>query len=355
MKKYFIVFVLLFPMILQSQTKFRSGVFLHHSTGNNIWGNNGSSVTVPKEIVKYNSSHGFSGDQAVSMDEMWWPSGDNEWYTWYRIFKNEESSDDIRPILNSNKIVVIKSCFPSSSMESYGAAADTNDLYKKSVYNYKFLWRNIVKIMKGMPDHFFVIWTNAPLVAGQTNDSEAALSDLFCTWAKDTLAAGLDTQFGSFPQNVYVFDFFHKLADSSGKLPGQYAEDPYDSHPNIAATELVAPQFVTEIFDAAINYESIYSSISKQKSRPEVFDLGQNFPNPFNMSTQIPFRVKEPCMVKLLIYDVHGRFVSKAADGFYQTGDYKSEFNARGLGSGMCFYKIQIGDFVSSKKMILLK
>ncbi|HDL08724.1 MAG TPA: T9SS type A sorting domain-containing protein, partial [Desulfobacteraceae bacterium] len=34
---------------------------------------------------------------------------------------------------------------------------------------------------------------------------------------------------------------------------------------------------------------------------------------------------------------------------------YKSEFNARGLGSGMYFYKIQIGDFVSSKKMILLK
>ena len=110
--------------------------------------------------------------------------------------------------------------------------------------------------MAARPDRFFVIWTNAPLVANDTDDQQARRSNQFCYWAKDTLAKGNDPVFGPFPKNIYVFDFFHKLANSSGKLPPQYAAGEWDSHPNAAATERVAPQFVTEIFDAAINYEA---------------------------------------------------------------------------------------------------
>ncbi|MCD6117532.1 T9SS type A sorting domain-containing protein [bacterium] len=339
----------------QSQ-KFRSGVFLHHSTGNNIWENNGSSVTVPDEIVKYNSAHGFSGEQAVSMTEMWWPSGDNEWYTWYRILRNEETSDDIRPILQSNKIVVIKSCFPSSSIESYGTGSDTSDLYSKTVYNYKYLWRKIVRIMEKHPQNYFAIWTNAPLVAEQTDDTEAALSDQFCTWAKDTLAAGLDDEFGVFPKNVYVFDFFHKLADSSGKLPNQYAVDLDDSHPNTSATALVAPQFVDEIFNAAIDYESMYSGERDERmSNPEFFLLGRNYPNPFNPITIIPFTVKEPCRVVLKIFSIQGKLVSIPVDRLYQKGEYKVKINFHDMESGLYIYRIKMKNFIASGKMILLE
>ena len=107
------------------------------------------------------------------------------------------------------------------------------------------------------PDNFFIIWTNAPQVAGATNDNSALLSDSFCGWAKDTLTKGLDAEFGKFPENVHVFDFFHKLAGTDGKLKLQYARGNSDSHPISAGTALVAPQLVNEVLDAATTFELI--------------------------------------------------------------------------------------------------
>ncbi len=261
-KKYHLLlfslsFLLFFPCATAQPLKFRSGIFLHHSTGGCIWGPNGGSTSIPEEIVKYNNEHGYTDSDSVTMIEEGWPVDpwDNEWYRWHQIFDNKDATADISPYLASNLIIVIKSCFPSSSMSGEGEPADTLNPTDKTIYNYKWHWRNIVRVMQEHPQNFFVIWTNAPLVAGATNDDEANRSDRFCRWAKDTLAAGNDNEFGAFPANVYVFDFFHKLAGSDGKLRLQYAASTTDSHPNGSATELVAPQFVQEIFDAAISYE----------------------------------------------------------------------------------------------------
>ena len=65
-----------------------SGRFFHHSTGNRIWGPNGSSTSIPNEMTLYNTEKGYIGNNEVSMNETWFPSDDNEWYTWHRIFDN---------------------------------------------------------------------------------------------------------------------------------------------------------------------------------------------------------------------------------------------------------------------------
>jgi hypothetical protein len=236
---------------------FRSGIFLHHSTGSNIWGPNGSSTSVPQEISVYNTAHGYTGVQAVTMNEEWWSPSDNEWATQHEFFEDPSPVSGIGYYLPGNKIIVIKSCFPSSAMTGPGQPSDTLSPWLKTTYNYKWHWRHIVKAMSSYPDNFFVIWTNAPLEPFSTNASEALLSDQFCTWAKDTLATGLDITYGAFPSNVYVFDFFQKLTGTNGMMLGIYAVAPYDSHPNASATQLVAPQFVLEIFNASIAYEAI--------------------------------------------------------------------------------------------------
>lgn len=69
------------------------------------------------------------------------------------------------------------------------------------------------------------------------------------------LARGLDPEIGTFPPNIYVFHYFEKLTDENGYERPEYAVSTTDSHPNASATELVAPQFVNEIFSAAIAYE----------------------------------------------------------------------------------------------------
>jgi hypothetical protein len=261
-KIFFIGLLLLaWPITSQSQPiEFRKGIFLHHSTGACIWGSNGSQTSVPDEIQKFNLAHHYSGRHAISLREQAWPSLDNEWATWHRIFENKDTIQaDIRPLLRNNRIIIIKSCFPSSNISSIGNPSDTLEPTKKTIMNYKWHWRSMVKIMKQHPENFFVIWTNAPLVAQQTNNSEAWLSEKFCLWAKNIFAKGLDSEFGPFPQNVYVFDFFHTLADRDGKLPLAYASDVANSHPNGAATKIAAPLFVQEVFDAAIKYETIFS------------------------------------------------------------------------------------------------
>ena len=251
-----IIILLGMNSIIFSQSQFRSGRFFHHSTGDRIWGPNGSSTSVPNEMTLYNSQKGYTGNEAVTMNETWFPSDDNEWYTWHRIFDNSDPNDNIYPYIQNNKIIVIKSCYPSSEIIGVGSSGDTlTNPDNKTIYNYKWHWRSIIQIMKQHPDNFFVIWTNAPLVPSATNSQQASLADQFCTWAKDTLATGNDILFGAFPHNVYVFDFFHKLADATGMLQLQYATSTTDSHPNGLATELVSPQFVQEIFNAAIFYE----------------------------------------------------------------------------------------------------
>ncbi len=244
------------PGPVREPGRFRTGIFLHHSTGECIWGRKSSSTSVPKEISKYNDQHGLAGRNAVSLDEKWWPDPDNEWVTWDGIFDNKNPTYDIRPFIEKNSIVMIKSCFPSSNMDPVSGSSDTLTPGKKSLYNFKWHWRAIVNAMRNHPMNFFVIWTNAPQVAGLTTHAEAAVADAACRWAKDTLAAGLDPEFGKFPDNCFVFDLFHKLADESGTIPLQYAASAKDPHPNAAAAAIVAPQLVNEMFDAAIGYES---------------------------------------------------------------------------------------------------
>jgi hypothetical protein len=349
------VFILLFFSLIfaaQSQTKFRSGIFLHHSTGLCIWGPNGSTTSIPQEMDAYNTAHSFTGSDTITMNEEWWSPSDNEWSTQHDFFEDPGAAG-IGSYLPGNKIIVVKSCFPSSSMSGEGQASDTLNPTEKSVYNYKWHWRHIVNVMKSHPGNFFAIWTNAPLEVNSTNLTEAGLADWFCTWAKDTLAAGLDPVFGAFPANVYVFDFFHKLVDASGIMKDMYKTGSGDSHPNAAATALVAPQFVEEIFDASIYYESIYNGISNNENlQPVLFSA---YPNPFTDQTRISFSVPAKQKIKLSVYDAEGKLVKTLVDTEMQQGLFSIVFQTQYLKNGIYFCTLQTPNKRFTNKLVLMK
>ncbi|MBM4157409.1 MAG: T9SS type A sorting domain-containing protein [Ignavibacteria bacterium] len=348
-------FIFIISVNVYSQLLFRSGMFFHHSTGLCIWGPNGSTTSVPQQMTIYNNSHGYTGTNAVTMNEIWFPAeDDNEWCRWHRIFENQDTAANIQPYYAGNRIMVIKSCFPSSNIEAIGEPSDTLYPDYKTIFNYKWHWRHIINVMKTHPQNFFVIWTNAPLVPNQTTTQEALYSHYFCKWAKDTLANGLDPVFGPFPPNVYVFDFFHKLVGADYMLLLMYATSSDDSHPNAAATQLVAPQFVNEIFNASIAYEFIYG-IKKVGSQVSHFELYQNYPNPFNPVTRINFDIPKNEYVTLKIFDILGKEVTILVDEPLTPGKYEVKFDGSGLSSGMYFYKLVAGTFNETKRMILLK
>jgi len=88
---------------------------------------------------------------------------------------------------------------------------------------------------------------------------------------------------------------------------------------------------------------------------PKVYSLSQNFPNPFNPMTKISYGLPKAGTVKLVVYDVLGRAVRTLVDGFQQAGRYDIDFDASDLASGAYFYRIEAGDFVAIKKMVVLK
>ena len=93
---------------------------------------------------------------------------------------------------------------------------------------------------------------------------------------------------------------------------------------------------------------------------PDVFALHNNYPNPFYPVTNITYDIPEVAQVTLEIYNVSGQKVRTLAQGQHEPGRYRIQWNATNdygtpLSSGMYIYRIRAGDFVSVKKLILMK
>ncbi len=350
--KRMIIFLFLISavFVLQSQTYFRSGIFLHHSTGIYTWGPNPdgtSTTTIPQQMLFFNNTNGLTGNDSIQMTEEWWSPADNEWSTQHEFFEGNTGYTDINNYLANNKILVVKSCFPSSEIDALGSASDTLNPTYKCIYNYKWHWRHIIKVMENHPENFFAIWTNAPLEELSTTPTQAAFSQSFCRWAKDTLANGLDPEYGAFPPNVYVFDFFSKLTGSDGIMLTQYRTGDYDSHPNGAATDLVAPQFVNEIFAAAMVYESTYSFI--QKNTLLEFNI---YPNPASDVVIIDLP-KTTENLNLVIASLTGQVVFQKTIAGTTANTNSETINVSGITQGTYFVQIQSENFVETRKLVI--
>jgi len=83
--------------------------------------------------------------------------------------------------------------------------------------------------------------------------------------------------------------------------------------------------------------------------------LEQCYPSPFNPTTTIKYSIPEPSKVSLVLFNLLGEEVATLVNEENVTGYYTVDFNAANLPSGVYFYQLRAGDFISTKKMILLK
>lgn len=90
-------------------------------------------------------------------------------------------------------------------------------------------------------------------------------------------------------------------------------------------------------------------------SVPDGYELHQNYPNPFNPSTVVEFRVSSYGLVSLKVFDILGREVATLVNESKTPGIYEVEFDAGDLTSGTYFYTLIAGNFMSTKKMIVIK
>ncbi len=105
-------------------------------------------------------------------------------------------------------------------------------------------------------------------------------------------------------------------------------------------------------FDGTFEYSNV---VEIEVTTPTFFLLEQNYPNPFNPSTIISWQSPVGSRQALKIYDLLGNEVATLVDEYKPAGSYEVDFDASGLSSGIYFYKLQAGNFVATKKMILMK
>ena len=95
--------------------------------------------------------------------------------------------------------------------------------------------------------------------------------------------------------------------------------------------------------------------VAKNLPIPTEYGLDQNYPNPFNPSTRIDYRLPENNYVSLAVYDILGNLVTTLVNQEMEAGYHSVNWNAVGFSSGIYFYRIHSGSYVSTKKLILLK
>ncbi len=105
-------------------------------------------------------------------------------------------------------------------------------------------------------------------------------------------------------------------------------------------------------YDGSYEYSNI---IEVEVGIPTEYSLEQNYPNPFNPTTTVRYEIPALSFVTLKVYDVLGSEIATLVSEEKPVGNYEVEFDGSGLTSGVYFYTLQAGDFVETKKIVLMK
>jgi hypothetical protein len=214
-------------------------IFLHHSTGQNIWDGGVSSW-----IGQYNQSNGTS----YRFDERSYPAGgafesahgwSNYPFDYWNLWVNHAGSqpylgqDTLEVLTGQYNVIVWKHCFPVSNI-GRGGAGDVSSP-DKTLANYQLQYEALKQKMRSFPNHRFVVWTGAAQVQQNVSAAEAEQARTFFTWVKETWDEPGD--------NIFVWDFWQLETEGGLYLLNQYASSPSDSHPNGDFAARVAPLF----------------------------------------------------------------------------------------------------------------
>ncbi len=181
---------------------------------------------------------------------------------------------------------------------------------------------------------------NEPDVRGNSTDAykiERRTRPLNGTWSSWSELANLSGTTSSY------IDYSINNA-SGGDREAEYRITAIDIGDNTSSTQSVIIEYGQNILDK-MKIDGMVSN----------YALDQNYPNPFNPSTKIYYSIKEEGLVTLKVYDVLGKVVTTLVNENKAEGNYEVDFNASELPSGMYIYSLQAGDFLESRKMLLMK
>ncbi|OGC01331.1 hypothetical protein A2V82_10880 [candidate division KSB1 bacterium RBG_16_48_16] len=156
------------------------------------------------------------------------------------------------------------------------------------------------------------------------------------------------------------YQHFDAITNSEGKYTTNIPLGSYsvsvsaDGYSDLTVT-VVQLQPIGATVNAVLQSTTVGIASDQEQSQPDRFALLNAYPNPFNPSTRIAYKLKEAGFVTLRVYDLTGREVATLVNGVEGPGFKSVNFDARDLASGVFFYRLQAGSFAETKKMILIR
>ncbi len=151
---------------------------------------------------------------------------------------------------------------------------------------------------------------------------------------------------------------FEKIARIDGQGNKSSGSDYVYADSSVEAGHFYAYRLADVSYKGQTTY---HDAVYVQVKAPTVFHLAQNYPNPFNPVTTIVFDIAKEAQVSLTIYDILGRKIAElVSHKKYKTGRYKVKWDGRNIAgarvaSGIYFYRLEAGDYIKIRKMILMK
>jgi hypothetical protein len=233
-----------------SQPGSYKAVFLHHSTGGNVY----YEGKVKEWIKKYNKE----ATRKIQITERAYPNKPYEWknypFDYWNLWINgacdskEQGIECMNTLAAEYDVIIFKHCFPGADVLEDTGEPDIGS-ERKSLENYMVQYRALRDLMDGYPDNIFIVWTLAPLHRLSNTPENALRAKQFVDWVNDQWL----TEDGKEHNNILVFDFWELTAEhSENPAQGQYNclryeyekdHESGDSHPNLKANEVVGPVF----------------------------------------------------------------------------------------------------------------
>jgi hypothetical protein len=241
------------------ENKEASILFLHHSTGFGVWRGETNryiyKLTKKGDVEKIIDKHNKEKGTNYTIKEQAFPKGSPyEWknypFDYYNIWvKNGGESPYMKEptlemLTKQYDVIVIKHCFPVSSIQPDTGSADINSELK-TVANYKVQYLALKEKLKSFPDTKFIVWTGAALTQASTSEDEAKRAYDFFNWVKNEWDEPND--------NIYIWDFRELETEGGLYLKDVYASLPNDSHPNMPFNAKSAKLFVSRLTDIIEN------------------------------------------------------------------------------------------------------
>jgi hypothetical protein len=113
--------------------------------------------------------------------------------------------------------------------------------------------------------------------------------------------------------------------------------------------------FVSTFGGSIYRVDQTLTSVQNQMSVPHAFALDQNFPNPFNPTTTISYSVPKTAHVTLKVYDLLGKEVAVIVNELQDAGPHQTRFDASIFPSGVYFYRLKTGEYMQTRKLVLIK